>query len=157
MKRRVFDSQSVGDTKDIAYQIASGLKKGDIICLYGDLGSGKTTFVKGLTKRLKIEEDVVNSPTFVLMNVYEGKLPVYHFDLYRLEDIGEIAAIGYEEFLYGDGVAVVEWADRLKTMKPKEFLSVELKHKGEDKRQIVLSSLTSRYSSLIEKLKEKGR
>ena len=94
------------------------------MCLQGDLGSGKTTFIKGVAKGLKIAPAKVNSPTFVLMNAYQGRLPVprsgtysagqaglplYHFDLYRLEKMDEIGAIGYEEFLYGDGVAVVEW------------------------------------------------
>src|SRR3990167_3061167 len=104
-------SKSTDQTLELGEKLARHLRKGDILCLGGELGSGKTIFIKGIAQGLKISPAKVHSPTFVLMNAYEGKLPLYHFDLYRLEGVREISTIGYEEFLYGDGVSVIEWAD----------------------------------------------
>ncbi len=129
-------SNNSNETLKLGEKISTQLKAGDIVCLFGDLGSGKTTFVKGLAQGLGIEADVVNSPTFVLLNIHEGKLPLYHFDLYRLEDVQEILALGYEEYFYGEGITVVEWAERLKHLMPKKYVHVELSHQGENKRLI---------------------
>ncbi len=136
MKPIDFLSNNFEQTLRLGKKISAQLKAGDIVCLFGDLGSGKTTFVKGLAQGLGIEADVVNSPTFVLLNVHEGKLPLYHFDLYRLEDVKEILALGYEEYFYGEGITVVEWAERLETLMPKKYVRVELSHRGEEKRLI---------------------
>lgn len=139
-------SRSAQETQNLGEKLAKRLRKGDILCLEGDLGSGKTTFIKGIAKGLKIAPEKVNSPTFVLMNAYdEGRLSLYHFDLYRLEHIREISSIGYEEFLYGGGVSVIEWAGRLEELTPKEHLRVELKHKGENERLIKFSAIGKRY------------
>lgn len=143
-------SKSEKDTVAFGEQLAGRLKPGDIVCLFGDLGAGKTTLVKGLAKGLKIKSPAVNSPTFVLMNIYEGKLPLYHFDLYRLDQPSEISAIGYEEFLYGDGVAVVEWADKLGPLLPKEYLCVVLTHKNSTERGIKVEGIGKRYQELVE-------
>ncbi len=142
-------STSSEDTQRLGEKLARHLRKGDILCLEGELGSGKTTLIKGIAKGLKIAPEKVHSPTFVLMNVYEGRLPLYHFDLYRLEAIHEISSIGYEEFLYGGGVAVIEWAERLGQLTPKEYLRVELKHQGENERSIKLSAVGERYYEFI--------
>ncbi len=149
-------SKSAEQTIALGERLARHFKKGDIVCLQGDLGAGKTTFIKGVAKGLKIASEKVNSPTFVLMNAYQGRLPagqaglpLYHFDLYRLENTGEIGAIGYEEFLYGDGVSVIEWAERLGTLTPKEYLRVELKHKGENERSIKVSAVGKKYHEYL--------
>ena len=134
----------------LGQQLARHFKPGDILCLSGDLGSGKTTLVKGIAKGLKIKESDVVSPTFVLMNIYEGKLPLYHFDFYRLEDIKEIAAIGYDEFLYGTGVAVIEWAERLGELMPKERLEVHLHYGNQAERVIALIPRGERYKHLMQ-------
>ena len=134
-------------------RLARFLEAGDIVCLFGELGSGKTTFVKGLAKGLRIQGSKVVSPTFVLLNIYEGKLPLYHFDFYRLEKINEIALLGFEEFFYGQGICVIEWADRLGDLMPKGNLAVCFSHKGEDKREIAFKGLGPRYKRLIEKCK----
>jgi tRNA threonylcarbamoyladenosine biosynthesis protein TsaE len=84
------------------------LEKGDVLCLSGDLGVGKTAFVQGLAKGLGIEE-YISSPTFTIVNCYSGKLPFYHFDVYRIGDSEEMYEIGYEEYVYGDGISVIEW------------------------------------------------
>lgn len=142
-------SKSAEETLRLGERLAKHFKKGDIVCLQGDLGAGKTTLIKGVAKGLKIAPAKVNSPTFVLMNAYQGRLPLYHFDLYRLENTGEIGAIGYEEFLYGDGVSVIEWAERLGVLTPKEYLRVELKHKGENERSIKLAAVGERYYRIM--------
>ena len=142
-------STSSEETKCLGETLARHLRGGDILCLRGDLGSGKTTLIKGIAQGLKIAPAKVHSPTFVLMNAYEGKLPLYHFDLYRLEGVREISTIGYEEFLYGDGVSVIEWADRLKELTPEEYLRVELKHQGENERCIKLSAVGEQYYRII--------
>ena len=143
-------SKSTDQTLELGEKLARHLRKGDILCLEGELGSGKTTFIKGIAQGFKIAPAKVHSPTFVLMNAYHGRLPLYHFDLYRLEAIHEISSIGYEEFLYGDGVAVIEWAERLGEFTPKEYLRVELKHKGENKRFIKFTAVGERYSPVIQ-------
>ena len=138
--------------KTLGKKLAKRLKGGDILCLFGDLGSGKTTMIKGVAEGLKINPKKVNSPTFVLMNIYEGRLPLFHFDLYRLEDIEGISSIGYDEFLYGDGVSVIEWADRLGEFLPEEYLKVELKHKKLDERVIRLTAKGRRHQNIIGKI-----
>ena len=131
---------SEDETQAIAVELTKVLKSNAILCLYGDLGSGKTTFVKGMAKALRIPMEDVQSPTFVLMRVYEGKLPVYHFDLYRLEDIKEIERIGLDDYLYDGGISVIEWADRLEDKLPTDYIRVDLKHKKENERQIMIKA-----------------
>jgi len=140
------------DTIRLGRRIAAAVRAGDILCLFGDLGSGKTTLVKGFAEGLKVKRGEVSSPTFVLMNVYEGRLPVFHFDLYRLEERSQIMQIGYEEYLYGDGVAVIEWADRLKDLFPLDCLSIHLEHQGDGRRSIALSASGKRSSALLNKI-----
>lgn len=144
-------SNSEQETGLFARKLAGLLKPGSILCLHGDLGAGKTTFTKGLAEGLKIKPEKVHSPTFTLLNIYEGKVPLYHFDLYRMDDIKEILNIGYEEFLYGDGIAVIEWADKLKELLPPEFLKIEFKHEGEDKRSIAVSAQGKTYDPVAAK------
>jgi len=148
-----FISKSTEETIDFGEQLAKSFKEGDIVCFFGDLGSGKTTLIKGIAKGLKIGPAKVNSPTFVLMNVYHGRLPLFHFDLYRLDDIEGISSIGYDEFLYDDGVSVIEWADRLGVLLPDEYLKVELKHKTNNQRTIQLTAKGSRYQKIVEHAK----
>ena len=128
-------TNSVNETKKFASSFAKKLKKGDILCLFGDLGSGKTTFVQGLAKGLRIK-GVPTSPSFVLINIYRGKFPLYHFDLYRLNNTDEIRNIGYEEFFYGDGITVVEWAEKLKELTPQKYAEIRFKTLGKNKREI---------------------
>lgn len=153
MKTQKFISKSSEETMEFGKQIAKSLKKGDIVCLFGDLGSGKTTLIKGIAQGLKIAHTEVNSPTFVFMNIYQGRLPLFHFDLYRLDDIDGIRSIGADEFLYGDGISVVEWADRFGVLMPDEYLRVDLNHKNVEERVIQLSAKGSRYQDIVEKVK----
>lgn len=137
------------ETQKIGERLAKQCQGGEILCLSGNLGAGKTTFVKGIARGLGIDEKNVNSPTFVIMNVYEGRLPLYHFDFYRLESHKDIEGIGYDEFIYGRGVAVVEWAERFGRLMPSEHLSIELSDQGEQTRVLNFKATGQRYENLI--------
>ena len=152
MKQLNLLSTSSSQTTQTAQTLAKYLKPGDILCLSGDLGSGKTTFVKGLAQRLKVKSSQVSSPTFVLMNIYEGSLPLYHFDLYRLDDIKEMRAIGCEEFFYGQGISVIEWADKLKDLRPREYLDIHFAHQGDNERGIHISAHGKQYDLVMHKV-----
>ena len=132
-------SNSEEDTKLCAQRLAEQLKAGDIVLLQGDLGAGKTTFVKGLAQVFKVTPKKVNSPTFVIMNYYKGKLPLYHFDLYRLESPQAIDTLDFDEYFYGEGISLIEWPERLGEHKPKHYYLVELKHTSENQRSIEIN------------------
>jgi len=133
-------SESVAQTLNIGRKLAKNLKSGDIICLFGELGSGKTVLAKGIASGLGAKLEKIISPSFVLLRAHKGKkLNIYHFDLYRLRNPHDILVLGYEEYLYNQAVTIIEWADRLKYLLPKKFLKVELKTLGSKIRQIKLS------------------
>jgi tRNA threonylcarbamoyladenosine biosynthesis protein TsaE len=142
-------SRSAKETINIGKRIAKRLKHSDIICLFGELGSGKTVLAKGIAQGLGIRADRISSPSFVLIRQYlQAKIPLFHFDLYRLKNEKEILDLGYEEYFYGAGLSVIEWADRLKHLLPKEYLKIKLEVKGENKRKITLIPLGRRYREL---------
>lgn len=116
-------SKNYEETQKIASDFAKTLKSGDVICMYGDLGAGKTAFVQGLAKGLQIHEPIT-SPTFTIVNEYEGSLPLYHFDVYRIADSDEMYEIGYEEYIDGDGVSVIEWAELISDILPDDRYEV---------------------------------
>lgn len=148
-------SRSFKETIKTGRSIAKNLEKGDIICLYGELGSGKTALTKGIASGLGIKETSVISPTFVLIQEYEGsRMPLYHFDFYRLDKESDILNLGIEEYFFASGVSVIEWADRLKKLLPKEFLKIELEIKGPDKRRLQLTAIGERSRELLEKISE---
>ena len=144
-------TQAYEETIALAAKFAGVLKRGDTVCLFGDLGSGKTAFVKGMAKGLKIAPEHVHSPTFTLMNIYEGKIPLYHFDLYRIRSV-DLFGLGYEEFFYGDGITAVEWSERLEELLPRDHWHVTLSHAGDDKREITITvqgkSLKERFAGI---------
>jgi tRNA threonylcarbamoyladenosine biosynthesis protein TsaE len=146
------NSQSVNDTLNIGKAIAKNLESGDIVCLFGQLGSGKTVLTKGISAGLGVEKNKVISPSFVLMRQYKGRIPIYHFDFYRLDNPRDILGIGYEEFFYDEGVCVIEWADRLGELLPQEFLKIELLVKGDKQRLLNFSAQGSRYKALLERI-----
>lgn len=112
-------------TISLGEKIGSFLQKGDIIALQGGLAAGKTTLTKGIAKALNIDE-VVTSPTFTLISEYDGKLPLYHMDVYRLEGTEDFMGIGTEELLYGNGVSVIEWSEKVMSELPKETIIIKL-------------------------------
>lgn len=113
------------------------MEAGAVICLFGDLGAGKTTLIKGIVSALTqtVPEEVC-SPTFAYLNIYEGKCPVYHFDLYRLEDEEAFLSLGFEEFLFSNGVCCIEWSERIAALLPPRTIRVTLTHVAEERREI---------------------
>ena len=150
-----FLSASEQDTIKFGQNLAGLLMESDIICLSGELGAGKTRLVKGIAKGLGINPDIVRSPTFVLMNIYEGKLPLYHFDFYRMDGIDGVDLIGYDEFFYGEGVSVIEWPQRLENSLPAESLNIEIVHKGKDSRMIRVIADGARYERILTCMRKK--
>lgn len=135
-------SKSVKETLSFGEKLAKRLKGGDFVALIGDLGSGKTVLTKGIAKGLGVKNACyVNSPTFVIIKEYKGKLPLYHFDLYRLDHPGLLDVENFKEYFYGDGVAVVEWADKIKGLLPKKRWEVRMSLAGEGKRKIDIKAV----------------
>jgi len=131
--------------------VARLLEAGDIVCLYGELGSGKTVLTKGLARGLGVtSERAVRSPSFVLIHRYQGCVPVYHADLYRLDGPTDIEDIGLRECLGGDGVAVIEWADKLDASLPAERLEITIAHQTEETRLITITPRGVRYHQILE-------
>ncbi len=143
-------TQSPEETIKLGQNLSRYLKSQDILALFGDFGSGKTTLVKGIAKGLGVNTKIVNSPSFVLLKEYKGKIPLYHFDFYRIKDIEQIYRLGYEEYLFNQGICVIEWAQRLKRLLPKEYLAVKLFVKEDNKRLVKFIPYGARYSKLIE-------
>ncbi|MDD5495801.1 MAG: tRNA (adenosine(37)-N6)-threonylcarbamoyltransferase complex ATPase subunit type 1 TsaE [Candidatus Omnitrophica bacterium] len=130
-------SKSVEETIGIGAKLAAKLKRGDVVALVGELGSGKTVLTKGIAKGLGVKDvRYVNSPTFVIIKEYKGRIPLYHFDLYRLDHASALDSLSYEEYFYGDGVTVVEWADKIRKLLPKRYIEVKLSVAGENRRKI---------------------
>jgi tRNA threonylcarbamoyladenosine biosynthesis protein TsaE len=113
------------DTNEFGIRLGKTLKKGDILCLNGDLGAGKTTLTKSIGKGLGVEE-YITSPTFALINQYSGRIPVYHFDVYRLENADELYDLGFDEYFYGNGVCIIEWADKIERMIPQDRIVIDI-------------------------------
>ncbi|MBI1910330.1 MAG: tRNA (adenosine(37)-N6)-threonylcarbamoyltransferase complex ATPase subunit type 1 TsaE [Deltaproteobacteria bacterium] len=130
-------SHSPKETRQFAANLAKKMKPGTVLALIGDLGSGKTTFVQGLAEGLGISKKYyVNSPTFTLINEYEGKIPLFHFDLYRLGSVKELADLGFEEYLEKNGIVVVEWAEKLPPAELQKMVVVRFSMLAGEKRQI---------------------
>ncbi len=119
-------SYSVEATVALGIRLAQLLLPGDVIGLFGELGSGKTRLIQGICRGLQCQE-IVSSPTFVIINEYQGRYPIYHFDLYRIESEQEIFDLGYEEYLYGAGICLIEWAERMPSLLPAERLEIRLR------------------------------
>ena len=126
------------DTYEIGKKLAENLNPGDVIAFYGDLGAGKTAFTKGVCAHFGIED--VHSPTFTIVQVYEeGRLPFYHFDVYRIGDVEEMEEIGYEDYFYGDGICFIEWANLIEEILPQNYTQITIEkdlEKGFDYRKI---------------------
>ncbi|ACF12537.1 protein of unknown function UPF0079 [Chloroherpeton thalassium ATCC 35110] len=144
-----FLSRSAEETRGRAREFAETLQRGDIVLLVGTLGAGKTEFVRGICDVFHCTASV-SSPTFTLLNIYEGvskgsAISLYHFDLYRIESETELPAIGFDEYLFGDGVSIVEWADRFPRFFPKQAITVQIEPCGENERRVVISGGKSRF------------
>lgn len=139
-------------TISLGKKIAKSLKKGDILALFGNLGSGKTTFTKGIAEGLGIDKRSVNSPSFVLVKEYKGEIPFYHFDLYRIRNSIEIFNIGYEEYLSSGGIVAIEWADRIKDVLPKNYLRINFLFDNRNERILKFIPYGLHYESMVRKI-----
>lgn len=125
-------------TINLGKMIGRALVPGDVINLNGDLGAGKTYLTKGIAKGLEVE-DYVTSPTFIIVNEYQGRVPLYHFDVYRINDIYEMYEIGFEEYLYGEGICIVEWGNMVSEMLPKGAINITINRIDENTREISIT------------------
>lgn len=141
---RIVESFSHEDTYNIGFELGKNVKKGQIFCLDGDLGVGKTVFTKGFAKGLGISEDI-SSPTFtIVLEYHDGRMPFYHFDVYRIGDVYEMDEIGYEEYFFGEGVCLIEWASLVEEIIPKEAVKIVIAkdlEKGFDYRTITINEM----------------
>lgn len=142
-KTTVYESHGEEDTFALGLKLGRDARPGQVYCLNGDLGVGKTVFTKGFAKGLGIDE-VISSPTFTIKKSYEeGRIPLCHFDVYRIEDEDEMEEIGYEDEFYGDGVSLVEWAENIRGILPEDAVEVTIEkdlEKGFDYRRITVIS-----------------
>ena len=151
-------SHSVEDTVLLGERLGRLLEPGCFVALTGELGSGKTQFVRGVATGLGIDGSVpITSPTFTLINEYrQGRLKLYHFDLYRLGGVDDAAELGFDEYFHGDGVCLVEWAERLGSELPAERLEIQFEYAGETERQISIIHHGSNHEALLKKCFDRG-
>ena len=141
------------ETKRFGIKLGSLLKPRDVVCLIGDLGAGKTTLTKSIGLGLGVD-DYITSPTFVLINEYTGRIPVYHFDVYRLENVEELYDLGFDEYFYGKGVSIIEWADKIEKLLPEERIVLDIKRGIDlDERRIGITIYGDRYKEIVKELK----
>ncbi len=148
-----FEVNSIEETTKLGKELGKILNPGDIICLTGDLGTGKTHITKGISEGLGITDNIT-SPTFTIVNEYNsGRLKLYHFDVYRVSDPDEIYAIGFDDYIFGDGVSIIEWANYIEEILPKEYLHIYITKdlsKGESYRKITITPYGEKYNYVKE-------
>lgn len=140
------------ETEKFGKFLGKNLKPGDVLCLNGDLGAGKTTLTKSIAKGIGID-DYVTSPTFTIVNEYYGDVNLYHIDTYRLDDKIDVEYLGFDEYFYSDGVTIVEWADKIRDALPEEYMEINISSK-DDKRILDIKYLGNRFDDIKEKLDE---
>jgi tRNA threonylcarbamoyladenosine biosynthesis protein TsaE len=136
------------ETTALGEKLGKLLEPGDVVALYGDLGAGKTTLTRGIAAGLGLAADI-HSPTFTLIHEHPGAVPLYHVDLYRLSNEQEVETLGLEEYIYSDGVTVIEWGDRMKSLLPAERLDITLRMTGDTNRELTLGTDSERLSEAI--------
>ena len=150
----VLRSHSARETARIGSALGQYAEAGDVFLLSGELGAGKTCLTQGIAKGLGVDE-YVRSPTFVLVSVHQGRLPLYHIDIYRLDEVAEVVDLGLEEYLAGDGVSVIEWASKALEVFPQPYVLVTLTYEGENERLIQLEAMGERYESLLSQVEKR--
>ncbi len=146
-------SHSPEETQSIGQKLGKLARPGDVILLVGNLGAGKTCLTQGIAWGLDVS-GYARSPSFVLMNEYNGRLPMYHIDLYRLENTAEIADLGLDDYLYGQGLCVVEWADRAPDLLPPQHLLIKISLLGDTERKLELTPRGERYKAMLANFKK---
>ncbi len=153
MKSTTLITGAERETVKLGEKIAAELKPGDVLALFGNLGSGKTTLTRGIARGLGVKQNEVSSPSFVLVKEYQGRMPIYHIDLYRLDNYAVVEREGFADYLDSDGVSVIEWAERMEELLPRDYLRINLEIKDRNKRKISLIAVGRRYRELVKKLK----
>lgn len=149
------ETSSPEGTEALGGRIGRHLEPGDLLGLTGDLGSGKTCLVRGICRGLEVRERVT-SPSFLTVNEYRGRLPVYHMDLFRVERVDDLRAHGYDEMIFGPGITVIEWNERIAHALPEERLDVGIEITGRETRRLTFYPRGSRGLDLLEKLRSEG-
>jgi len=134
------------ETKKLGEEVSKLARPGDLLAFYGELG-----VIQGISQQLKVK-DYVTSPSFTIINEYQGKIPIYHFDLFRLNTAEEIFELGYEEYFYGEGLTVIEWAEKIEQLLPKEHLKIDIKFKDHYKRTISFIPQGDRFKKILKEL-----
>ncbi|MBN4067369.1 tRNA (adenosine(37)-N6)-threonylcarbamoyltransferase complex ATPase subunit type 1 TsaE [Simkania negevensis] len=147
---RKTQTHSPEETLQLGANFASLVAPGSVLCFYGDLGAGKTTFIKGFIQRVTGGKNTkVTSPTFNYMNVYEGACSVFHFDLYRIQSEEEFCAMGFEDFFYAGGICCIEWSEHIANILPSNRVSITINHLAEEVREIVIDHTKPMYEQII--------
>jgi len=150
-----FQTKSASETIRLGKRIGALLQPGDVVALSGELGAGKTHFIKGLATGAGVGKSTyVSSPSFTLINEYPGKVPFYHIDLFRLESQKEAEGLGLEDYFQGGGITAIEWADKIPRLLPKEMVSIHIVYTGKNTRSIKMIGKGKRYEQLINELSE---
>ena len=148
-----FISHSPDQTRRIGMRLGNLLEGGEVLCLVGELGTGKTCLVQGIGRGMGVE-DQVTSPTFTLVNEYPGvAFSLYHIDLYRIVDVKDAFTFGLDDYLYGEGVCAIEWAERVQALWPDEHLFVRLRHIDDTKRGLTLQGVGERHGNLLKQFR----
>ena len=154
MNKVFFQSKNTSETIRLGRSIGSRLRAGDVVALVGELGAGKTQFIKGLATGAGVGKPTyVSSPSFTLINEYPGRVPFYHIDLFRLKNQKEAEGLGLEDYLHGGGITAVEWADKIPSHLPKEMLSIHIAYKDKNTRSIEIIGTGKRYLDLIDQIR----
>ena len=150
----IVETSSAHQTKTWGRRLASVLKGGELLGLSGELGAGKTVFVKGLAHGLNLRDEEILSPSFTMIREHRGRLPFYHIDLYRLEQVA-LEELGLREYLFSDAVAAVEWFERIREAGEMSYLKIRLSYVGANLRRIEFQAADARYAAIVAKLKAK--
>lgn len=137
----IFRSRNASETIEFGRKLASQLKGHETLCFFGDLAAGKTTLIKGIGEGLQISPDTIMSPTFVYLSIHKGVKMLYHFDLWRLKGEEEFLSMGFDEFLFAEGIKCIEWSERIQTILPPDVIKVKCLHLQEDERQFEIENL----------------
>jgi len=150
----ILHSSSAHETKAWGRRLASLLTGGEVLGFSGELGAGKTCFIKGLARGLNLQEERILSPTFTMIQEHQGRLPLYHIDLYRLDET-DVDDLGLREYLFSSGVAAVEWFERLREANELDCLQIRISYEGANCRKIELVASDERYASILERLEQR--
>ncbi len=149
----VISSKNTAETIRIGRDIGGLLRPGDVVALVGELGAGKTQFIKGLAEGAGVGKSTyVSSPSFTLINEYPGRVPFYHVDLFRLEQEKEAEELGLEDYFQGGGITAVEWADKILSLLPKEMLLIHIAYTGKNTRSLEITGRGRRYLNLVDQI-----